>query len=204
MKNNMLLKGFSFGMLLQIAIGPVCIFIFQSAVSMGFIPAFKGVLGVALTDGSEIVLAILGTAAILDKKPNLKKFFGVFSGFIVLMFGGNAVVSAFTPTVLTVALSENMFVAAIVLAASNPLTILFWAGVFTARISAGDMRKGDMWIFGAGCVLSTLTFLTAVAFAGNLTAVSIPAVFVKVLNIISGVAISVFAVKNIVKAFKSE
>ena len=203
MKKYMLYKGFSFGMLLQIAIGPVCIFIFQSAVAMGFVPAFKGVLGVAVTDGSEIILAILGTAAILDRNPKLKKFFSIFSGFIVLFFGCNTIVSAFSSTLFTAVLSENMFVAAIALAASNPLTILFWAGVFSARISSGDMTNQDMWVFGAGCVLSTIILLTGVAFAGNLTAISIPDSFINVLNIISGAAISAFAVKNIAKSIRS-
>ncbi len=38
----MLFKGYKFGMLLQIAVGPVCLFIFQAAASAGFATAEDG------------------------------------------------------------------------------------------------------------------------------------------------------------------
>lgn len=54
----MLFRGLCFGMLLQLAIGPVCLFVFGTAVDQGFTAAFAAVLGTALTDGSEIAEAI--------------------------------------------------------------------------------------------------------------------------------------------------
>lgn len=35
----MFLKGFKFGMLLQLAIGPICLFIFQTSITKGFFVA---------------------------------------------------------------------------------------------------------------------------------------------------------------------
>ena len=195
----MLFKGFRFGMLLQIAIGPVCIFIFQSAVAMGLIPALQGVLGVALTDGAEIVLAILGAAILLDKRPKLRKTIGIISSMVVIFFGMNSILSATETINLMPKLSENMFIAAVCLAASNPLTIIFWSGIFTARIAAGDMNKEDTWVFGSGCVLSTLFFLSAVALVGSCTTMIIPLKLIKILNVISGMAILGFAIKSIIK-----
>lgn len=40
----MLIKGFKFGMLLQLAVGPICLFIFQLASVNGFLIAERGVL----------------------------------------------------------------------------------------------------------------------------------------------------------------
>jgi len=198
----MLSKGFRFGMLLQIAIGPVCIFIFQNSVALGLIPALQGVLGVALTDGTEIVLAILGAAILLDKRPKLKKAIGIISGAVVIFFGVNSILSATETVNLLPRLSENMFVAAFCLAASNPLTIIFWSGIFTSRIAAGDMNKEDMWVFGTGCVLSTLFFLSVVALVGSCTTMVIPSQLIKILNIVSGTAILAFGVKSIIKTIK--
>ena len=64
----MILKGFKFGMLLQFAVGPVCIFILQMASLRGFYMAEIGVLGVVLIDGIFIICAILGISSIIDKK----------------------------------------------------------------------------------------------------------------------------------------
>ena len=52
---------------------------------------------------------------------------------------------------------------------TNPLTILFWAGVLGAMMSARTFDGPDaVALFAAGCVLATLLFLTAVALAGHL------------------------------------
>lgn len=37
-----LFDGFKFGIMLQIAVGPVCFFIFQISISQGLIPALLG------------------------------------------------------------------------------------------------------------------------------------------------------------------
>ena len=47
-------------MLLQIAIGPVCLLILQTAISSGFATAESGVLAVALVDALFIFAAIWG------------------------------------------------------------------------------------------------------------------------------------------------
>jgi threonine/homoserine/homoserine lactone efflux protein len=51
----------------------------------------------------------------------------------------------------------------------NPLTILFWAGVLGAMMSARTFgQEGGVIYFAAGCVVATLLFLTCVALAGHL------------------------------------
>jgi arginine exporter protein ArgO len=90
----MLFEGFKFGMLLQFAIGPVCIFIFQMSSLKGFYIAEKGVLGVALTDGLFIIVAILGIASIIDRK-NIKVFLKIFGTIILFVFGLSTVLSQF-------------------------------------------------------------------------------------------------------------
>ena len=47
----MIAKGFRFGLLLQFALGPMTLLIFQIAVASGFAVAIQGVVGVTLVDG---------------------------------------------------------------------------------------------------------------------------------------------------------
>ncbi len=53
-------RGFRFGALLQIAVGPVCLFIFQTAASSGFFAAEAAVLAVTLADSLYVAAPLSG------------------------------------------------------------------------------------------------------------------------------------------------
>ncbi|MBP1745267.1 MAG: hypothetical protein H6Q58_2245, partial [Firmicutes bacterium] len=79
----MVFKGFRFGMLLQVAVGPVCLFIFQTAASSGFASAEMGVLGVAIVDALFISAAILGIGALISRYPKAEKFLKYFGAAVL-------------------------------------------------------------------------------------------------------------------------
>ncbi|MDD2994424.1 MAG: lysine transporter LysE, partial [Pygmaiobacter sp.] len=60
-------KGLRFGLLLQLAVGPVCLFVFSSAARYGTAVALAAVLGVALVDAAEMALAAAGAGRLLQK-----------------------------------------------------------------------------------------------------------------------------------------
>lgn len=64
----MYLKGLKFGMLLQLAIGPMCLLVFHTAQENGFTLGFILVLAIALVDAFYIALACFGIGRILTKK----------------------------------------------------------------------------------------------------------------------------------------
>lgn len=197
-----ILKGFRFGMLLQFAVGPVCIFIFQIASIRGFQSAFTGVLGVSIIDGLYILAATLGIASIIERK-NTKAVLKIFGSSILLIFGVSTVLSVFNVDLLPALHIQNtlnsnsVFFRAILLTASNPLTILFWAGVFSTKIAEEKMERQDIYYFGFGAVLSTVIFLTAIAFAGSLTKTFLPSSLIQFLNLLVGLLLIYFAVRMI-------
>ena len=195
-------KGFRFGMILQLAIGPVCLFIFQTAVSSGFWAGFSGVLGTVLVDGSEILLAILGVGAILQRSRNARVILKYGGAAILILFGIANILGAFGVDILpglTAGTSDNVFWQTALLALSNPLTILFWAGVFAAKIVEEDMEKQDLPPFGLGCALSTLFFLSLVSAVGAMSRIVLPEVVIVVLNVIVGCVMILFGAKNLRK-----
>ena len=198
----MIAKGFRFGMILQLAVGPVCLFIFQTAVASGFLAGFSGVLGTVLIDGSEILLAILGVGAILQRSKKSRILLKYGGAMILVLFGVANILGAFGVTVLpslSLGQSENVFWQTALLALSNPLTILFWAGVFAAKIVEEDMERGDLNRFGFGCVLSTLFFLSLVSILGAVSRIVLPSFLITILNIVVGCVMILFGVKNAVK-----
>lgn len=200
----MIFKGFKFGMILQLAIGPVCLFIFKIGGNKGFIDAEIGVLGVAVIDALFILLAITGITSFLDKE-RIKHALKLLGALIVGIFGLQTILGIFgwglitKLNLLSGIKSENSFLEGIVLTATNPLTILFWAGVFSAKITEEKLRRKDIYLFGLGSVLATLFFLTIIAAIGNISGYFLPVEIISILNFIAGVALIYFAFRMIIK-----
>lgn len=199
----MFIKGFKFGMLLQLAIGPVCLFIFNTAVSSGFLFAEFGVLGVAFMDGLFILLAILGVGKFLENSDRIKKIIGYFGGGILIIFGLSLLLSSFGISILPKinllkeVTSKNIFLKAIILTGSNPLGIIFWAGVFSAKIIEEKMTRNNVYSFGIGACFSTLLFLTCVAMMGSLITNFLSLNIVKFLNVAVGFILIIFGFKTL-------
>lgn len=202
-----LFKGLRLGMLLQLAVGPVCLYIFQTASAKGLPDALAGVMGVALADGVYILAAILGIATLIEKK-GVKKGLNNFGALILLIFGVNIILGVFRlgfiPSIDTGTLPTGSFVYALLLTLSNPLTILFWAGLFSSRIARENMKKKDIYQFGLGALTSTIIFLSAVAAVGNFAGIWLPALAISILNVGVGAALIIFGIRMLFKSFSKK
>lgn len=200
-----ILQGFKFGMLLQFAVGPICFFIFQIASSRGFYAAETGVLGVVIIDGLYILAAILGIGAIIDKKE-IRYGLKIFGSIILFIFGLSMVLSQFSIEFLPSFSMQNdmsansVFLQSIILTASSPLTILFWAGVFSTKIAEEGIKRKEIYGFGFGALLSTMFFLTLIAFLGSLIKDFFPSVVViQGLNLSVGFLLLCFGVRMVIR-----
>lgn len=196
-----LLRGFRFGMLLQLAIGPVGLFVFQTASTQGVRAALPGVLAVSLVDAAFIVAAIFGIGALLEKSPRAKSTLRIFGAVVLALFGLSMVLGAFGVHVIPGlgAPKEGgagVFWYTLLLTASSPLTIVFWAGVFSAKIAQGGMSRRELYLFGLGAVLSTLVCFTLLCAAGGLAKGFVPPVALMVLNVAVGCALIVFGART--------
>ncbi len=192
-------------MLLQLAVGPVCIFIFQTAVSSGMAPAILGVVGVTLIDGLFILGAIQGLGHLLSKNAVSKKWIRAFGAGVLMVFGLSILVGSFGYTLIPslsfsgVENVHNVFVATLLLTLSNPLTIVFWTGVFSTQLIDEKMSKKNMYVFGTGAVLSTAVFLSGVSVLGVLAGVFVTPGVIEVMNGIVGLGLIGFGLKGFIK-----
>jgi threonine/homoserine/homoserine lactone efflux protein len=196
----MIIKGFRFGLLLQIAIGPVCLFIFKTAAESGIMAAQSGVLAATLIDALFVILAIAGLGVLLEK-PGVKTFLKYFGTLILLYFGLGIILGDFGIHIIpsfnsseTAQEAPNAFMTCLILTASNPLTILFWTGVFATKIAGEGYGKQEMILFGTGAVLSTLVFLGLVAFIVGWAHFLMPGMVIKILNGIVGMVLIGFGI----------
>lgn len=202
----MIFDGFKFGLLLQIAIGPVCLLIFQLAAMNGFFVAMTGVLAAFLIDSLFILGAIKGIAALLESRrmQTILKYFG---SSILMVFGLSTILSQFNINFLpalslqNVSGAHNAFIKTAIITISNPLTIIFWAGVFSAKIIENNLNKREVYFFGLGAVLSTLIFLSSIALIGSFSRTFLPDKMIRILNICVGFLLIYFGFKILTKKY---
>lgn len=163
------LEGLAFGLILQVSVGPVCIAVLHKALTQGFRHAFAMVWGAAVVDALYILLSVIGVSALLQI-GSVRKVVG-FIGALLLIYFGIRYLRAPAQTARVEHRDESAFRSftfGVGLTLTNPLTILFWAGVLGAMMSTHTFKhSGGVLYFAAGCVVATLLFLTAVALAGH-------------------------------------
>jgi len=191
------LEGLAFGLILQISVGPVCIAVLHKGLTQGFRHAFVMAWGVALVDAFYIVLSVVGITALLQIDA-VRNIVGV-AGALLLIYFGIRYLLAPAETERLERSDESLlksFTFGAGLTLTNPLTILFWAGVLGAMMSTHTFsQEGGVIYFAVGCITATLLFLTAVALAGHFLERILTERLALWLNRIVGLFLIGFAVK---------
>lgn len=199
------LEGLKFGLLLQFAVGPMCLMVFNTAQNAGFLAALSLVLAIALVDAFYILLASLGASKLLGKEK-VEKIVKITGAIVLMIFGLNIVLNVFDiniiPGLNLNPNSKNAFIQGLILTLSNPITIVFWGSVLTTKIVEEKFKKKELNVFSIGLVSATLLFLTMVAVLGMILSNFIPNVISKILNIAVGLIIIIFGIKLLVKKKK--
>ncbi len=195
-------RGFRFGTLLQIAIGSVCLFVFQTAASSGFFAGIAAVLAVTLADSLCVAAALLGAGTIIEKNRQARSIFRYFGAAVIILFGISFILGAFGVNILpgiggmTETSSESAFINAFLLTISSPLTIVFWGGIFSAKVASGEMDRSEVSYFAVGAILTTPVFMSLTAGAGVLTGSFLPGSLIAALNVAVGAVLVFFGIRT--------
>lgn len=194
-------EGLKFGLLLQLAVGPMCLMVFNTAQNTGFLVALSLVIAIALVDAFYILLASLGASKLLGNKK-VEKTVKIIGSIVLMLFGLNIILNVFginvIPGLNLKPNSSSAFIQGIVLTLSNPITIVFWGSVLTTKIIEEKFKKKELAIFSVGLVSATLIFLTIVAVLGMILSNFIPDMISKILNVVVGLVIIGFGIKLVI------
>lgn len=196
----MIIKGFRFGMLLQLAVGPMCLMVFNTSASEGLFAGLLLVMAITLIDGLYIALSGVGVAALLNNE-RVKLVIKLFGCIVLVLFGLSTITGAFGKEILpSLALFHadgvrNIFLKGLLMTASNPLTIIFWSGVFSSQVIQHGLKKQQLIWFGFGCVLSTLSFLSLVAVLGKVISGFLPPGIITGMNVVVGGLLIAFGIR---------
>ena len=191
-------------MLLQLAVGPICLLVLNASSGQGFMQTLPLIAAVSLADALYVALSCLGVAAVVDR-PKVKAVIRAAGCAVLVLFGADMALGAFGLPLLpgirlfSASSGGSLFGKGLALTLSNPLTILFWSGMLTARVMENKWDRGQLCFFAAGCVLATVVFLTAVAALGSILGGFLPNAAIMVFNAMVGLALIYFGVRLAVR-----
>lgn len=195
-------SGLQFGMLLQLAVGPMSLMVFNTAKNSGFLVALSLMAAVALVDAFYILLASLGVSKLLEGERTQQRF-RVIGAAVLILFGANIVLGVvgvnLIPGLGLSVTSSSIFVQGLVMTLSNPLTIAFWGSVLTAKLVEEQMERRELAVFSVGLVSATVFFMTFVAALGTVLAQFLSPAVSNVLNVCVGAVIIGFGIKMLLK-----
>jgi threonine/homoserine/homoserine lactone efflux protein len=203
---SIILDGFTVGLLLQMAIGPVFFFILNISVQKTVLDGLFAVAAVTLVDYLYIALAILGVGKLLEKR-RIKYVMGIVSSLVLGVFGVMMITSITKTAVAgaskTVGVSNYLssFVSAFLLTLSSPLTIVFWTSLFATKAIEKGYSKEELVPFGFAAGLATLTFLGLSVTLLSTIRASIPTIVIRTLNIIVGALLIVYGIIRLFKTY---
>ncbi|GEC91504.1 LysE family translocator [Brevibacillus brevis] len=199
-------NGLLFGMMLQLSVGPVCLAVLHRSMTRRLGEALMMVLGVALADAVYMVGAIGGLSLLLQIQ--WVKQMVLIMGALILTWFGIQTLRAIKgrgehkqAPVQHAPSGRNNFWQGVLLTLANPLTVLFWAGVFGSLLASGSLiQSTELFLFATGCLLSTLLFLGLVALLASYLARFFRPGWLNVFHGLSGVFLIGFAIVLLQKA----
>ena len=196
-------EGLLFGLVLQLSVGPVCVSVLQKGIADSFSEAFLMVLGVVLADATYIALALVGVSSIMKLEP-LRIGIGLAGAALLAYFGlqnlraRERALRQTTPT----GGPRSSLRYGFLLTLSNPMTILFWTGVFGGLIASTQFSTPiAAYIFGIGCLVATFVFLNGVAALGKFISAFVQPTILLWLNRAVGLFLIAFAIRLVVGVF---
>src|SRR3989339_219214 len=187
LSTKIILKGLTTGLILQLAI-----------------------CAVTLVDYFYITLAVSGIGEILENKK-AKKPLGIIGSFVLIIFGFmmlKAVILNFNMT-RSISLSSDLmssFFSTFILTISNPMTIVFFTGIFSAKAMENNYSKKELHFFGFGTGLATFLFMGLAIVVFSMTKTAVPILLMQMLNgLVGGLLITygLLRLSKILRVYKA-
>lgn len=202
-----LLNGLATGMILQLAIGPIFLYVAGLTVQQSTADGIAAVIAVTVVDYLFIVMAILGVGKLLERE-RIKKAMGIGSSIVLMIFGFMMLYGGLSSASTAVASGGatggllSSFTKAFVLTASSPLTILFWTGIFTARSIEKGFNQKQLWVFGLAAGITTPLFLGSAVVVFALLRSTVSFSFAGWLNMGVGITLMSYGILRLFRLLK--
>ncbi len=200
---KVLKNGLLTGLFFQLAVGPVFFFIVNLTIQRSIYDGFIAVLAVTLADYFYIALALFGIEKLLEKKK-IRGIFGIVSSIVLIIFGiiiiKGIIGKGIAPwTIIESTSLISSFLSVFFLTLTNPMTIVFFTGLFAAKAIEHKYTKKQLIIFGLGVGAATLIFMSMSVIIFSILKNAIPPIIIQTLNLIVGIVLIVYGIVRFMK-----
>ena len=132
-----ILRNILLGITLAAPIGPAGVAVIQNGLRHGFLRAFATGVGVTMADATFLLVVFFGLSYFLEQTV-VKVAILSFGAVVLLFFGYRSIRGAsgrFDLDGAYVATARNPFLVGYLVNASNPISVVWWSGVFGSLLS---------------------------------------------------------------------
>ncbi|PFV68673.1 amino acid transporter [Bacillus sp. AFS059628] len=184
------------GLSLSAPMGPINAAQLEKGIRSGFFHAWILGIGALLADVIYMALIYLGVIHFLEKDI-IKLFLWSFGAFVLIYTGIESLKNANQISISNMRNDDSViksFFSGFFMSLSNPLTILFWLGIFGSILakSASSYNKEQLLLYSFGIILGI--------FIWDITMASTSSIFRKILNarilslitVVSGISLIIY------------
>ncbi|WP_449539505.1 LysE family translocator [Ferdinandcohnia sp. Marseille-Q9671] len=155
------------GLSLAAPIGPVNAAQLDRGIKFGFLHAWLVGIGAVLADGVYMLFVYLGLVSFINT-PFIQTFLWLFGCFVLLYTGVESLLSAGKIHIQNSRKPEppyKAFLAGFIMSITNPLTILFWLGIYGSVLAktASTSTSSELVIYSAAIFCGLLLWDVAMA-----------------------------------------
>ncbi|HEK9099543.1 LysE family transporter [Bacillus pfraonensis] len=167
------------GLSLSAPIGPINAAQLEKGIRSGFLHAWILGIGALIADIMYMALIYLGVIHFLEKDI-IKLFLWSFGAFVLIYTGIESLKSANQISIRSTENDDSItksFFSGFFMSLSNPLTILFWLGIFGSILAkaASSYNKEQLLLYSFGIILGI--------FIWDITMASTSSIFRRILNV---------------------
>jgi L-lysine exporter family protein LysE/ArgO len=177
------LKNVLLGITLAIPIGPASLAVIQTGLRSGFLRAWLTGIGVTLADTTYLLVVYFGLSGFMGI-PTVKVTVWILGALVLFYLGWQSLRGLWSPDKGHVlegvdgtsglaperGTDRNPLLVGYLVNISNPISVVFWAGIYGSLIgaaTAGGGDKTDSLFSGAAILLGILSWHTTTSFLSN-------------------------------------
>jgi threonine/homoserine/homoserine lactone efflux protein len=200
---EIIVKGVVSGIVLAFLIGPVFFTLLQTSIERGFSSGVFVAIGISLSDSFYIVISYFGLTQFMST-PNFRHYMAYGGGVILLLFGlyylliKSRKLAQYDPQKVENASGLRLAAKGFLINGLSPMVLFFWlATVSVATSQLGyDSHKNSLIFFASIVATVFTTDIIKAKLADKLRTLITPKV-IRIMNIVLGVVMVVFAGKLI-------
>jgi threonine/homoserine/homoserine lactone efflux protein len=200
---DIVIKGIFSGIVLAFLIGPVFFTLLQTSIERGFSSGVFVAIGISLSDSFYILIAYFGLTQFLEA-TNFRHYMAYGGGVILLLFGlyyllvKSRKLAQYDPQKVANASGFRLAAKGFIINGLSPMVLFFWlATVSVATTQLGYSSAKSALIFFASIVITVFTTDVIKAKLADKLRVLITPRVIRIMNIVLGVVMVVFAGKLI-------